>query len=269
MAAGINYNNVWAARGIPIDVIATRQTRRPTRGLPHRRQRRLRASSTRSARTSTTSKVGDEVIIHPGWWERDDPWVKAGKDPMIAPSRARSGATTTELRLLRAVRRRPGAPGAAEGRPPDLGGGRGADARRHDRVPDALRLAGQHRAGGRRRARLGRLRRARHAGDPAREARRRRSRSPSSRAPRRASTACRSAPPATSTAPSSTTGASRRTGRTPPARRSGSGGARAFGKARSGRSSASAATRAIVFEHPGEDTVPTIDLRLRRRAAWS
>src|SRR5580765_9112664 len=25
MAAGINYNNVWAARGIPIDIIATRQ----------------------------------------------------------------------------------------------------------------------------------------------------------------------------------------------------------------------------------------------------
>ena len=25
MAAGINYNNVWAARGVPIDVIAARQ----------------------------------------------------------------------------------------------------------------------------------------------------------------------------------------------------------------------------------------------------
>ena len=25
MAAGINYNNVWAARGIPIEIIATRQ----------------------------------------------------------------------------------------------------------------------------------------------------------------------------------------------------------------------------------------------------
>ena len=25
MAAGINYNNVWAAQGIPIDVIAARQ----------------------------------------------------------------------------------------------------------------------------------------------------------------------------------------------------------------------------------------------------
>ena len=31
-------------------------------------------------------QVGDEVVVHPGWWESDDPWVQAGKDPMIAPS---------------------------------------------------------------------------------------------------------------------------------------------------------------------------------------
>jgi crotonyl-CoA carboxylase/reductase len=30
--------------------------------------------------------VGDEVVIHPGWWDVDDPWVRAGKDPMLAPS---------------------------------------------------------------------------------------------------------------------------------------------------------------------------------------
>jgi NADPH:quinone reductase-like Zn-dependent oxidoreductase len=30
--------------------------------------------------------VGDEVVIHPGHWESDDPWIIAGKDPMIAPS---------------------------------------------------------------------------------------------------------------------------------------------------------------------------------------
>ena len=30
--------------------------------------------------------IGDEVIVHHGWWDRDDPWVRAGRDPMIAPS---------------------------------------------------------------------------------------------------------------------------------------------------------------------------------------
>ena len=38
MAAGINYNNVWAARGIPIEIIA-RQKARVGGGLPCGRQR--------------------------------------------------------------------------------------------------------------------------------------------------------------------------------------------------------------------------------------
>jgi crotonyl-CoA carboxylase/reductase len=31
-------------------------------------------------------KVGDEVVTHCGWWNHDDPHVVAGKDPMFAPS---------------------------------------------------------------------------------------------------------------------------------------------------------------------------------------
>jgi len=30
--------------------------------------------------------VGDDVVVHHGHWNPDDPWIKAGKDPMIAPS---------------------------------------------------------------------------------------------------------------------------------------------------------------------------------------
>jgi crotonyl-CoA carboxylase/reductase len=30
--------------------------------------------------------VGDEVIVHHGWWDSADPWVRSGRDPMIAPS---------------------------------------------------------------------------------------------------------------------------------------------------------------------------------------
>ena len=37
-------------------------------------------------------KVGDEVVIHCATWDRNDPWVKAGNDPMYAPPSA-SGAT--------------------------------------------------------------------------------------------------------------------------------------------------------------------------------
>ncbi len=85
MAAGVNYNNVW----LPA---ATRSTRS------------ARARSAASPRTSTSAArdasgivyaigsdvtgwaIGDEVTIHPGVWDEDDPWIAAGKDQMIAPS---------------------------------------------------------------------------------------------------------------------------------------------------------------------------------------
>ncbi len=85
MAAGINYNNVWAARGIPIDVIGQRQRE----GQPY--DFHIGGSDCSGIVYAVGPgvegiAVGDEVITHPGYWDRDDPWVKAGRDPMIAPS---------------------------------------------------------------------------------------------------------------------------------------------------------------------------------------
>jgi crotonyl-CoA carboxylase/reductase len=34
----------------------------------------------------TNVKVGDEVVVHCGTWSRDCPWVKAGNDPMYSPT---------------------------------------------------------------------------------------------------------------------------------------------------------------------------------------
>ena len=50
MAAGVNYNNVWAALGEPVVGHALR--RPPRVRAPHRRLGRLRESSGRSARAS-------------------------------------------------------------------------------------------------------------------------------------------------------------------------------------------------------------------------
>lgn len=85
MAAGINYNNVWAARGVPIDVIAVRQRAGDTTGF-HIGGSDASGIVYAVGEQVTTVKVGDEVVVHHGWWDADDPWVKAGKDPMIAPS---------------------------------------------------------------------------------------------------------------------------------------------------------------------------------------
>ena len=85
MAAGINYNNVWAARGIPINVISIRQKM----GEPH--DFHIGGSDVSGivyavGENVADVKVGDEVVTHHGYWNAEDPWVKAGKDPMIAPS---------------------------------------------------------------------------------------------------------------------------------------------------------------------------------------
>jgi crotonyl-CoA carboxylase/reductase len=85
MATGINYNNVWAARGVPIDVIAVRQKA----GAPwdfHVGGSDAAGIVYAVGEGVTDVAVGDEVVTHPGTWDTEDPWVKAGHDPMIAPS---------------------------------------------------------------------------------------------------------------------------------------------------------------------------------------
>jgi crotonyl-CoA carboxylase/reductase len=85
MAAGVNFNNVWAARGVPIDV--TRGQARwgePTEfhvvgsdasGIVY-----AVGADVRSV------EVGDAVVVHAGQWDEDDPWVRAGGDPGLAGS---------------------------------------------------------------------------------------------------------------------------------------------------------------------------------------
>lgn len=86
MAAGINFNNVWAARGVPVDVIAQRQ--KATGNPADFHVGGSDASGIVYAVGPDVSgvAVGDEVVVHHGWWDPDDPWVLAGRDPMLAPS---------------------------------------------------------------------------------------------------------------------------------------------------------------------------------------
>lgn len=85
MASGVNYNNVWAALGVPLDVIAERQRKGEPEDF-HAGGSDCSGIVWKVGDQVTNVKPGDEVVIHSGWWEPDDPWVLSGRDPMLAES---------------------------------------------------------------------------------------------------------------------------------------------------------------------------------------
>lgn len=85
MAAGVNYNNVWAALGRPVDVVAARNKR----GEPERFH--IGGSDASGivwavGEGVTRVKVGDRVVLSCCRWDKNDPVVLAGQDPMFAQS---------------------------------------------------------------------------------------------------------------------------------------------------------------------------------------
>jgi len=85
MAAGVNFNNVWAARGVPVDVTRT-QARWGEPTDFHIVGSDASGIVYAVGADVTNVAVGDHVTLHPGQWDPDDPWVTAGKDPGLAGS---------------------------------------------------------------------------------------------------------------------------------------------------------------------------------------
>ena len=86
MAAGINFNNVWAALGSPVNVIAARQKANYDPSDFHIGGSDASGIVYAVGRDVNNVKVGDHVVVHCGVWEHDCPAVKAGEDPMFDPS---------------------------------------------------------------------------------------------------------------------------------------------------------------------------------------
>ncbi len=85
MAAGINYNNVWAGLGIPINVIAARNKA----GEPE--EFHIGGSDASGIVYKIGSKVknvkvGDEVVVHCATYDPECPSVQAGIDQMYSPT---------------------------------------------------------------------------------------------------------------------------------------------------------------------------------------
>ncbi|MFB3738878.1 MAG: alcohol dehydrogenase catalytic domain-containing protein, partial [Candidatus Velamenicoccus archaeovorus] len=85
MAAGVNFNNVWAARGVPVDVTKT-QARWGEPTDFHVVGSDASGVVYAVGSEVTNVEVGDRVVVHAGQWDLDDPWVAAGNDPGLAPS---------------------------------------------------------------------------------------------------------------------------------------------------------------------------------------
>jgi crotonyl-CoA carboxylase/reductase len=85
MAAGVNYNNVWAGLGIPVNVIAARNKGGETEDF-HIGGSDASGIVYRIGKDVTRVKVGDEVVAHCGSWKKNCPMEQAGKDPMYDSS---------------------------------------------------------------------------------------------------------------------------------------------------------------------------------------
>ncbi|PIE17231.1 MAG: crotonyl-CoA carboxylase/reductase [Proteobacteria bacterium] len=85
MAAGVNYNNVWAGLGVPINVIAARNKKGEPEAF-HIGGSDASGVVYKVGKNVTTHQVGDEVVIHCGMWDVHDPKIQRGVDPMYLPS---------------------------------------------------------------------------------------------------------------------------------------------------------------------------------------
>jgi crotonyl-CoA carboxylase/reductase len=86
MAAGINYNNVWAALGTPVDVIAARR-----KGIPAEPAFHIGGSDASGIVWAVGDEVrnvavGDEVVLSCAMWDEDAPDIQAGADPITSTS---------------------------------------------------------------------------------------------------------------------------------------------------------------------------------------
>lgn len=85
MAAGVNYNNVWASLGYPVDVIEMRKRAGATEdfhvgGSEGSGIVELVGSEVKSL------KRGDSVVVLGSVWDEKDPFIQSGGEPLLSPS---------------------------------------------------------------------------------------------------------------------------------------------------------------------------------------
>ncbi|MAG30653.1 MAG: crotonyl-CoA carboxylase/reductase [Deltaproteobacteria bacterium] len=87
MAAGINYNNVWAALGQPVDVISARQKRGEPEAY-HIGGSEASGIVWAVGRGATGVAVGDRVVVSSCRWDEHAADIRRGRDPMASDSQS-------------------------------------------------------------------------------------------------------------------------------------------------------------------------------------
>ncbi|MBS1747076.1 MAG: crotonyl-CoA carboxylase/reductase [Bacteroidetes bacterium] len=95
MAAGLNYNSVWAATGYPMNMIQVMELRKEKETDYQIIGSDCSGIVYKTGKNVTNVSVGDEVVIQAGWFNEEDPAVKKGILPIFAPSARAWGYETT------------------------------------------------------------------------------------------------------------------------------------------------------------------------------
>lgn len=85
MAAGVNYNNVWACLGTPVNVIAARNKAGEPEDF-HIGGSDASGIVYKVGKNVRNVKVGDEVVVHCATYDANCPSIQAGDDQMYSPS---------------------------------------------------------------------------------------------------------------------------------------------------------------------------------------
>lgn len=95
MAAGLNYNSVWAATGYPMDMIQVMELRKEKETEYQVIGSDCSGIVYKTGKNVTGVSVGDEVVIQAGWYDSQDPVIRKGELAMFAPSARAWGYETT------------------------------------------------------------------------------------------------------------------------------------------------------------------------------
>lgn len=86
-AAGINYNNVWAALGIPLNMVDVHRKDQNDNSGFHIGGSDASGIVYKVGANVKNVQVGDEVVVHCGAWDVNHPDIKSGKaDPIVHSS---------------------------------------------------------------------------------------------------------------------------------------------------------------------------------------